>query len=135
MAGPSDFDTTPFAVRTEKPWGYEIRWTPDAKPYVGKFIHINAGARLSLQVHDRKSESWWLASGRAKVVWESTPGGELCESELQQGLGYSCEAGQRHRLVAITDCDVIEVSTPEVGITHRLEDDYHRGDENLDQSN
>lgn len=133
MAGPSHFDTSPFALRTEKPWGYEIRWTADSKPYVGKLIHINAGARLSLQVHDRKAESWWLASGRAKVVWESTPDGELFEAELQPGRGYSCEAGQRHRLIGVTDCDVIEVSTPEFGTTRRLEDDYNRGDEPLDE--
>ena len=71
-----------------------------------------------------------VASGRAKVVWENAAGGELFETELQPGLGYSCEAGQRHRLMAITDCDIIEVSTPEVGITHRLQDDYNRGETN-----
>ncbi len=125
------FDLNPYARRTEKPWGYEVCWSPGSKPYVGKLIHINAGARLSLQVHDLKSESWYLVSGRAKVIWEREPDGGLLETELEQGAGYSCEAGQRHRLVGITDCEIIEVSTPEVGTTLRLEDDYQRGDESL----
>ena len=37
--------------------------------------------------------------------------------------------GQRHRLIGITDCDIFEVSTPEIGTTFRLEDDYKRPDE------
>jgi mannose-6-phosphate isomerase-like protein (cupin superfamily) len=123
--GPS---TAGFAQRVEKPWGYEILWTPPGRPYVGKVLHIDAGRRLSLQVHDAKTESWFLMRGRAQVVWDDG-GGELVETELQPGLGYSCEIGQRHRLVGITDCDILEVSTPEIGTTHRLEDDYARPDE------
>ncbi len=125
------FDVSPYARWTEKPWGYEVCWTPSSKPYVGKLIHIDTGARLSLQIHDQKSESWYLVSGRAKVVWEREPDGALLETELERGAGYSCEAGQRHRLIGVTACDIIEVSTPEVGNTRRLEDDYSRSDESL----
>ena len=102
---------------------------PDDRVYMGKIIHINAGARLSLQKHDQKTESWYLMSGRAKVIWESQEDGELVETEMDEGKGYSCEVGQRHRLAGITECDVIEVSTPEIGTTFRLEDDYGRTDE------
>lgn len=122
------YSTAGSARRVDKPWGYEILWTPADRPYVGKILHIHAGRRLSLQVHDAKTESWILSDGRAKVVWDDGSG-ELVETELEPGLGYSCQVGQRHRLVAITDCDIIEVSTPEIGTTHRLEDDYHRLDE------
>jgi mannose-6-phosphate isomerase-like protein (cupin superfamily) len=122
------FDTAGQARRVEKPWGHEIHWTPEDRPYVGKVLHIDAGRRLSLQVHDAKQESWFLMAGRAKVVWDDGSG-ELVETELEPGLGYSCSIGQRHRLVGITDCDVLEVSTPEIGTTHRLEDDYARPDE------
>lgn len=125
------FDPGTYARRTEKPWGYEVCWTPISKPYVGKLIHIDAGARLSLQVHDQKSESWYLVSGRAKVIWEREHDGALIETELEPCVGYSCEVGQRHRLIGVTACDIIEVSTPEVGKTLRLEDDYSRADESL----
>lgn len=123
------FNNEPYARRVEKPWGWEIHWVPDDRPYMGKIIHINAGARLSLQKHDKKTESWYVMSGRAKVIWESEDGGGLLETELETGKGYSCEVGQRHRLAGISDCDVLEVSTPEIGTTYRLEDDYNRTDE------
>jgi mannose-6-phosphate isomerase len=124
----SNYTNQPYVKKVEKPWGYELHWVPSDKPYLGKIEHINAGARLSLQIHDKKQESWFLMSGRAKIVWENEKG-ELIETEIEPGKGYSCELGQKHRLVGITDCDIIEVSTPEGGTTWRLEDDYARPDE------
>jgi mannose-6-phosphate isomerase-like protein (cupin superfamily) len=129
---PSRFTTEPYVKRVEKPWGYELHWVRESAPYMGKLEHINAGARLSLQVHDQKQESWLLVSGRAMVVWENTSG-ELIETELQPGKGYSTQVGQKHRLVGITDADIVEVSTSEAGTTWRLEDDYARPDETPDQ--
>jgi mannose-6-phosphate isomerase-like protein (cupin superfamily) len=122
------FANSPYSKKIDKPWGYEIHWVPDGFPYMGKVIHINAGKRLSLQVHDKKQESWYLLNGSAKVIWDNSQG-ELIETELERGKGYSCEIGQRHRLAGITDCDILEVSTPEIGTTFRLEDDYKRPDE------
>lgn len=122
------FSNDSYVRKIEKPWGYEVHFTPATLPYMGKILHINAGNRLSLQVHDIKQESWFLKDGRAKVVWDNEAG-ELVETELQEGVGYTCAVGQRHRLVGITDADIIEVSTPEVGTTFRLEDDYKRPDE------
>jgi len=99
---------------------------------MGKIEHINAGARLSLQVHDAKQESWFLMSGRGKIIWEDKDG-NIIETEMKPGQGYTCALGQKHRLVGITDCDIIEVSTPEMGTTLRLEDDYKRPDETPEQ--
>ncbi|MDP3988332.1 MAG: cupin [Candidatus Levybacteria bacterium] len=128
----SKFTNLPYVKKVEKPWGYEIHWTPEGKPYMGKVLHINAGKRPSLQIHDAKQETWFLISGRAKVIWENDKG-LLIETELEYGKGYSCLIGQKHRLAGITDCDIIEVSTPEMGTTLRLEDDYKRPDETPDQ--
>jgi mannose-6-phosphate isomerase-like protein (cupin superfamily) len=114
--------------KIEKPWGYEIHWTPPDLPYMGKILHINAGKKLSLQRHDQKKESWYMLKGRAKLIWDNEKE-ELVETELEYGKSYTCSTNQRHRLVGITDCDVIEVSTPEIGTTERLEDDYQRPDE------
>jgi mannose-6-phosphate isomerase len=127
----SKFNTASYAKKIDKPWGYEIHWVPADKPYMGKLIHVNAEARLSLQVHDKKQESWFIMNGRGKVVWENAEG-ETIETELEAGKGYTTEVGQKHRLVGITDCDIIEVSTPEMGTTYRLEDDYSRPDETED---
>jgi mannose-6-phosphate isomerase-like protein (cupin superfamily) len=126
------FNNSPFAKRIEKPWGFEIHWVTEDKPYMGKILHINAGSRLSLQVHDQKQESWMLINGEAKVIWDNQ-NGELIETTLEAGKGYNCSLGQRHRLVGITDCDIVELSTPELGTTVRLEDDYQRPDETPEQ--
>ena len=128
----SQFNNAPHFKRVEKPWGYEIHWAPEDKPYMGKIEHINAGARMSLQIHDQKQETYLLIDGRAKLIWENNEG-ELIETELEKGKGYSAMIGQRHRLCGITDCNIIEVSTPEIGTTLRLEDDYKRPDETPEQ--
>lgn len=129
---PANFSNEPHKKHIEKPWGYELHWVPENVPYMGKVLHINEGKRLSLQIHDTKQESWFLLNGSAKVVWDNNKG-ELIETELRKGVGYTCMVGQRHRLVGITDCDVLEVSTPEEGTTLRLEDDYKRPDETPEQ--
>lgn len=126
--GPKNFSNLPYQKRIEKPWGWEIHWTPASLPYMGKVLHIHADKRLSLQYHDKKQETWYLISGRGKVIWDNEKG-RLIETELKMGEGYTCCIGQRHRLVGITDCDIIEVSTPEIGVTYRLKDDYRRPDE------
>lgn len=128
----ADFTTEPYVKRVEKPWGYELHWVREDAPYMGKIEHVNAGQRMSLQIHDQKQESWFMMSGRAKVIWENSSG-EMVETELQPGQGYSTHLGQKHRLVGITDCDIIEVSTPELGTTWRLEDDYARPNETPEQ--
>lgn len=125
---PTYFSVNPYAKRIEKPWGYEIHWVPADAPYMGKVLHINAGARFSLQIHDEKHESWLLIAGQAAVIWENAHG-ELVQTTLRPGQGYSTKLGQRHRLLGLTDCDVIEVSTPELGTTWRIEDDYARPNE------
>jgi len=124
----STFNTNSYIKKVDKPWGYELHWTQDHLPYMGKIIHIDGGKRLSLQVHDKKQESWIILKGEAKVVWENKDG-NLVETVLEPGKGYTCSIGQKHRLVGITDSDIIEVSTPEIGTTYRLEDDYNRPDE------
>ncbi|PIP74464.1 MAG: cupin [Candidatus Levybacteria bacterium CG_4_9_14_3_um_filter_35_16] len=128
----SIFSDKPYVKRVEKPWGYELHWAPEGLPYMGKVLHVNAGARLSLQIHDAKRESWLIMNGRGKVIWENSEG-NLIETELLPGQGYTCCLGQKHRLCGITDCDIIEVSTPETGTTLRLEDDYTRPDETPEQ--
>lgn len=128
----SAFTTDSYVRRVDKPWGYELHLVPPETPYMLKLIHINRGARLSLQVHDEKSESWTVINGQAAVIWEGATG-ELVTTELQPAVGYTTAIGQKHRLVGVTDCDVVEASTPELGTTWRLEDDYARPHETPEQ--
>ena len=128
----STFSNTAYVKKIDKPWGYELHWVPDNAPYMGKVLHINKDARLSLQIHDEKQESWFLMNGQAAVMWDDADG-NLIQTELQAGQGYSTQIGQRHRLIGLSDCDILEVSTPELGTTWRLEDDYARPHETPEQ--
>lgn len=50
----------PYIKRVEKPWGYELIFTPEDLPYAGKIMHLNARTRQSLQYHDKKIETYFL---------------------------------------------------------------------------
>lgn len=128
----STFTTDGYIKKVDKPWGYELHWVPEGLPYMGKVLHIDAGKRLSLQVHDIKQESYWLVSGECDLVIENSKG-DMETVHMQKGLGYTTHVGQKHRHQAVTDCDVVEVSMPEQGTTLRLEDDYKRPDETPEQ--
>jgi mannose-6-phosphate isomerase len=121
----SHFDDTPFFKKIEKPWGYELIFTSEELPYTGKIMHINEGKRLSLQIHDKKQETQMLINGKCNLIHDNKDG-QLITEEMEPNKGYTAHVGQRHRLQAITDCDIFEVSTPENGNTYRLEDDYSR---------
>lgn len=121
----SVFKNLPFIKRVDKPWGYELIFTSEDLPYTGKLMHINAGKRLSLQVHDKKQETQILISGKCNSIIENV-NGEMETIEMIPLQGYTMMIGQKHRLQAVEDCDVFEVSTPEIGNTFRLEDDYAR---------
>lgn len=116
------------ARHVDKPWGSELIFTEPALPYTGKLIHVRAGRRLSLQVHEQKVETMTILSGAALLVLEDATG-VLIDIPMQPGVGYTVPAGRRHRLCGITDTTVLEVSTPETGVTLRLDDDYGRPDE------
>jgi mannose-6-phosphate isomerase len=120
--------TDGYARTVEKPWGHEEVFTVASLPYVGKIIRVRAGCRLSLQVHELKTETMILLSGSAELLLENDCG-ELRNLTMEPSLGYTIRPGLRHRLLALTNVVVLEVSTPELGVTLRLEDDYGRPDE------
>ena len=124
---PVEHGWQPHQRRVEKPWGWETLWA-ETPHYVGKILHIYAGKRLSLQYHDQKLETQCLLSGQAMLV-SGDADEPLQQVDMEPGKGYTIQPFQRHRLIAITDADILEVSTPETGTTFRLDDDYARPDE------
>ncbi len=119
------FSTEPFAERIEKPWGFEVLYTPTDLPRTGKILSIKAGRRLSFQYHDAKEETMALVAGRA-LIWLEDARGEILKIPMEPMKGYTVRIGQKHRLEAIDDSLVIEVSEPEKGNTYRISDDYER---------
>ena len=105
----------------DKPWGYEIHWAHTER-YVGKLIHVKAGARLSLQYHNEKDETIYLHSG--KILFEIKEGGTLVAREMLPGERVHITPKTIHRMTAIVDSDIFEVSTPELHDVVRVEDDY-----------
>jgi len=109
--------------RVEKPWGYEIIWA-HSPHYVGKVLHINAGHKLSRQYHDKKDETFLVQAGTLQL--EIGQGEKIAILTMQPGESFHCPPGTVHRMVAIVDVDVIEVSTPELDDVVRIEDAYGR---------
>ena len=110
-------------MRVDKPWGYELRWAKTDR-YVGKVIHVDAGHALSLQYHNVKDETILLWSGR--IVLEIEEGSQRITREMGQGDSVHITPGTVHRMTAIEDSDIFEVSTPELEDVVRLEDRYGR---------
>ncbi len=109
--------------RVEKPWGYELIWAHTDR-YVGKLLHVRQGHKLSLQYHQKKDETIHVQSGRLLFIVDEGQG--LIEREMGPGESYHIRPLTKHRMVAITDCDILEVSTPELDDVVRLEDAYGR---------
>jgi mannose-6-phosphate isomerase len=111
-------------VVVDKPWGHELIWAKTDR-YVGKILHIKAGEALSLQYHRVKDETIMVLSGRMQLVYFAD--GEQPKSrELGPREPFHVTPGLRHRMIAIEDTDVLEVSTTEIEDVVRLEDRYGR---------
>jgi mannose-6-phosphate isomerase len=139
-------------ITVPKPWGHETIWAKTDR-YVGKIIHIKAGHALSVQYHNRKDETVYLLSGELKYWVQSSPSpgsmphapgphrtagtGEtpvagrspipdMVDVRLKVGDAFRITPGTIHYMEAVTDCDILEVSTPELDDVVRLKDRYGR---------
>jgi len=112
------------ASRVDKPWGYELRWGITDR-YAGKVLHVNKGEALSLQYHERKDEFQYVVTGAVDIELGG-PDGVLTKHRMKAGDTLHITPGTRHRLTAIEDTDIFEVSTSEVDDVVRLEDRYGR---------
>lgn len=109
--------------RVEKPWGHELIWAETGR-YVGKLLHIVAGQRLSRQYHRVKDETLLVNAGEMDL--EIGPAPEARTLRMRPGDVFHVTPGTVHRMIAVTDVDVVEVSTPELDDVVRLDDDYGR---------
>ena len=108
----------------EKPWGREI-WVAHTSKYALKIIEFNKGSRSSLQYHVKKHEHVYVDAGELQMERENDAG-EMVTLVLGPGDVVENEPGRKHRVTALEDTRLIEVSTPELDDVVRIEDDYHR---------
>ena len=111
--------------KVEKPWGHELIWA-EAEQYVGKVLFVKAGASLSLHFHRQKDESWLVHAGRAKVELGSAGDALLGAEVVGPGAAFRFRPGTVHRVTALEDTTILEVSTPQLDDVVRLEDRYGR---------
>jgi mannose-6-phosphate isomerase-like protein (cupin superfamily) len=111
--------------RVEKPWGWELIWA-ETDRYVGKLLFVSAGHSLSLQFHRHKDEAWYVESGRAELELGDAGQGALNAEVIGPGAAFRFSPGTVHRVTALEDTLIVEVSTPELDDVVRLEDRYGR---------
>lgn len=111
--------------KVDKPWGWELIWA-HADSYVGKILFVRAGHSLSLQFHREKDESWYVQSGRAEVEVGAVGEAVLSKEVLGIGAALRFRPGTVHRVTALEDTTILEVSTPQLDDVVRLEDKYGR---------
>ena len=111
--------------RVDKPWGYELIWAL-TDLYCGKLLHVRAGHSLSLQFHREKDESWLVQEGRARIELGEAGQAVLAEEVVGPGAAFRYVPGTVHRVTALEDTTILEVSTPQLDDVVRLEDAYGR---------
>jgi mannose-6-phosphate isomerase-like protein (cupin superfamily) len=111
--------------KVEKPWGHELIWALTDR-YCGKVLFVTAGSALSLQFHNEKDESWLVQSGKAKLELGDVGQKVLNEEVIGPGDAFRYRPGTVHRITALEDTTILEVSTPHLDDVVRLEDLYGR---------
>ncbi len=109
----------------KKPWGKEI-WLELNEKYCYKRIYINAGAQTSFQYHEKKLETGYIIEGEAEV-WIENDLDEIEKKIMKKDDFFTIKPPRKHRVIALTDLILQEVSTPEVDDVIRIEDDFARG--------
>jgi mannose-6-phosphate isomerase len=113
--------------RVEKPWGYELVWAL-TEEYAGKLLAVNAGQQLSLQFHRQKDESWYLLQGVAELEFAAAGEKTTTSEVVRPGAAFRIRPGTVHRIRALEDVLMLEVSTPHLDDVVRLEDVYGRAE-------
>jgi mannose-6-phosphate isomerase len=111
--------------RVDKPWGYELIWAL-TDVYCGKLIVVHAGQALSMQFHREKDESWYVLEGRAEIEMAGAGEKSPTREVVTPGAAFRITPGTVHRVRALEETTIIEVSTPEIDDVVRLEDAYGR---------
>ena len=109
-----------------KPWGKE-EWLELNDAYCYKRIYINAGYKTSFQYHEFKKETNYIISGEAEV-WLENDKGVVEKKIMRGGEFFNVTPPKKHRVIAITDIILQEVSTPHVDDVFRINDEFHRAD-------
>lgn len=104
-------------------WGTETLIALSPGKYSLKRLFVHAGSRGGLQYHHFKDESAYLVSGTMLLRYDDGSG-QLVEKLVGPGTGFRFPPGSVHQEEAITDCVLIEASTPHANDRVRVESAY-----------
>jgi quercetin dioxygenase-like cupin family protein len=102
----------------EKGWGHELIWATNDL-YCGKLMKFNKGAKFSMHFHKDKDESWYVLTGKFRVIWIETKNADVRAKELKTGDTWHNPPLLPHQIECIEEGTIIEVSTPD-----SVEDNY-----------
>lgn len=108
----------------EKPWGREV-WFAHTDRYAGKILEVRKGGRLSLQYHEKKTETQYVFEGKVKLTYGNDEK-NLSERIMMPGDKFDIYPYTIHRIEGLEDSKIFEVSTPELDDVVKLADDYGR---------
>jgi mannose-6-phosphate isomerase len=108
-----------------KPWGEEW-WLAHTDRYAGKILWVKKGQRLSMQYHERKHETQFVDDGVVRMEICRPGETEFKELILKKGDIVELPPFTKHRITAIEDAKIFEISTPELDDVVRITDDYGR---------
>ena len=102
-----------------KGWGDEL-WVANNEKYCGKILRFKKGASFSMHYHVKKEETWAVIRGVLKLEYFNLEKAERLERELREGDTVHLVPCVPHKLTALEDAAVFEVST------QHFEDDSYR---------
>ena len=133
---PKGYENYTFPHIVHKPWGREewLELLEDEKGrgYCYKRIYINKGTRTSFQSHTKKIETNYIIAGEAEI-WLEDEEGMLEKKTMKTGDSFTIIPPKKHRIIALTDMILQEVSTPDVDDIIRLQDDTGRGNGRIEE--
>ncbi len=108
----------------DKPWGHEVIFAK-TKKYVGKILFVKKGEQLSVQFHRKKDETIYIFKGHINL-YVGDDKNSLRKVSMKEGSSFHIRPNVVHRMSALKNTFIFEVSTPQLKDVVRLEDKYGR---------
>ena len=107
----------------DREWGEEILLVISEGKFTMKKLKIKKGFSGGLQYHRKKDEAAYIISGSLLATYENEYG-LLVEKTLEKDSWLHFPNGSIHKETALTDVELIEVSTPHFNDRVRVEEDF-----------
>lgn len=101
-------------------WGNEDLLVSIPRVLTLKLLKIKKNKKGGLQFHRKKNECGYILKGKLKIIYQNSSG-KLVSRILTEGSSFHIPPKAIHQEQAITDCWIIEASTPHLNDRVRVE--------------